>query len=417
MPQLNDAQVRAAKPVAGKTTCLYDSGGLHLLISSTGSKVWRLKYRFAGKENRISLGAYPLVSLKEARQARDEARRQLLQGINPSAERKARKQQEQIDATNSFQQQALEWFARQKTRWVESHTRDVERRLNANLFPDLGALPIDKITPVQVLETLRKMENRGAVDLAHRVMQVASQVFRYAIACGRCAVDPTAGLRGALTPHVHRHQPAIEPDAFPALLRAIDQYAGQGGEAQTQRALQCLALTFVRTKELVEATWDEIDLDKAQWLIRAERMKMKRDFLVPLSTQAIALLREQQRTCRNSLYVWPGRNIRVPMSNNTLLFALYRMGYRSKMTGHGFRAVASTILNEQGWRHDVIEKQLAHEPENRVRAAYNRAEYLPERTRMMQWWADALDALRQGRVVPASMPAPRLFAVNSDLTP
>lgn len=399
MPQLNDAQVRAAKPTPGKTTCLYDSGGLHLLISPTGSKAWRLKYRYNGKENRISLGAYPLVSLKEARQSRDDARRQLLQGINPSAERKARRQQESIDATNSFQQQALEWFDRQKILWVDSHTRDVLRRLQANLFPDLGPLPIDKITPVQVLDTLRKMENRGAVDLAHRVMQVASQVFRYAIACGRCTVDPTAGLRGALTPHVQKHQPAIQPDELPALLRAIDQYAGQGGEVQTQRALQFLALTFVRTKELIDATWDEIDLDKAQWLIGAERMKMKRDHVVPLSTQALAILDAQRRTCRNSAYVWPGRNIRVPMSNNTLLFALYRLGYRSKMTGHGFRAVASTVLNEQGWRHDVIEKQLAHEPENRVRAAYNRAEYLPERTRMMQWWADSLDALRQGGAV------------------
>lgn len=407
----------AAKPTPGKTTRLYDTGGLYLDISPTGSKAWRLKYRYNGRENRISLGTYPMVSLKEARQQRDDARRQLLQGINPSAERKARRQQEQIDATNSFQTQALEWFDRQKSRWVESHTRDVERRLQANLFPDLGPLPIDRITPVQVLETLRKMENRGAIDLAHRVMQVASQVFRYAIACGRCTLDPTAGLRGALTPHVPKHQPAIEPDELPALLHAMDQYAAQGGEAQTQRALQFLALTFVRTKELVEAPWDEIDLEQGRWLIDAQRMKMKRDFLVPLSTQAIALLREQQRTCRNSVYVWPGRNIRVPMSNNTLLFALYRLGYRSKMTGHGFRAVASTILNEQGWRHDVIEKQLAHEPENRVRAAYNRAEYLPERIRMMQHWADHLDALRAGHAAqPPVLQPSRLFVVNPDLT-
>jgi integrase len=394
MPQINDAAVRAAKPTPGKTTRLYDTAGLYLDISPTGSKAWRLKYRYNGRENRISLGAYPLVSLKEARQARDDARRQLLQGIDPSAERKARRQQAQIDATNSFQQQALEWFERQKILWVDSHTSDVKRRLQANLFPDLGPLPIDRITPVQVLDTLRKMEARGAVDLAHRVMQVASQVFRYAIACGRCTVDPTAGLRGALTPHVQKHQPAIQPDELPTLLHAIDHYTEQGGEAQTQRALQFLALTFVRTKELIEATWDEIDLDKAQWLIAASRMKMKRDHLVPLSTQALAILDEQRRTCRGSVYVWPGRNTRVPMSNNTILFALYRMGYRSKMTGHGFRAVASTLLNEQGWRHDVIEKQLAHEPENRVRAAYNRAEYLPERIKLMQHWADHLDALR-----------------------
>ncbi|NNM64585.1 MAG: tyrosine-type recombinase/integrase [Burkholderiales bacterium] len=409
--------MRAAKPTPGKTTRLYDSGGLHLVISPTGSKAWRLKYRYNGRENRISLGAYPLISLKEARQARDDAKRQLLQGIDPSAERKARRQQAQVDATNSFQQQALEWFERQKILWVDSHTRDVERRLQANLFPDLGPLAIDRITPVQVLDTLRKMEARGAVDLAHRVMQVAAQVFRYAIACGRCATDPTSGLRGALTPHVQKHQPAIDPDELPTLLHAIDRYATEGGEAQTQRALQFLALTFVRTKELIEATWDEIDLAKAQWIITAPRMKMKRDHVVPLSTQALAILEEQQRTCRNSTYVWPGRNTRVPMSNNTLLFALYRMGYRSKMTGHGFRAVASTILNEQGWRHDVIEKQLAHEPENRVRAAYNRAEYLPERVRLMQHWGDHLDALRQGRTAQAPAHTPRLFVVNSDLTP
>ncbi len=416
MPQLTDSAVRAAKPASGKTTRLYDSGGLYLDITAGGSKGWRLKYRYNGRENRISLGAYPLVSLKEARQQRDDAKRQLLQGIDPSAERKARRQQAQIDATNSFQQQALEWFERQKILWVDSHTRDVERRLRVNLFPDLGPLPIDRITPVQVLETLRKMEARGAHDLAHRVMQVASQVFRYAIACGRCTIDPTAGLRGALTPHVQKHQPAIQPDELPTLLHAIDHYTAQGGEAQTERALQFLALTFVRTKELIEATWDEIDLDKAQWLIAAPRMKMKRDFLVPLSTQALAILKEQQRACRNSLYVWPGRNTRVPMSNNTVLFALYRMGYRSKMTGHGFRAVASTILNEQGWRHDVIEKQLAHEPENRVRAAYNRAEYLPERIKLMQHWADHLDALRYGDALKTPMQRRHLFAVNSDLT-
>uniref|UniRef100_E6PQF7 Putative integrase n=1 Tax=mine drainage metagenome TaxID=410659 RepID=E6PQF7_9ZZZZ len=418
MPQLTDSAVRAAKPAPGKkTNRLFDGGGLYLDITQAGSKGWRLKYRYNGRENRISLGAYPLVSLKEARQQRDDAKRQLLQGIDPSAERKGRRQQAQIDATNSFQQQALEWFERQKILWVDSHTRDVERRLRANLFPDLGPLPIDRITPVQVLDTLRKMEARGAHDLAHRVMQVASQVFRYAIACGRCTIDPTAGLRGALTPHVQKHQPAIQPDELPTLLHAIDHYTAQGGEAQTQRALQFLALTFVRTKELIEATWDEIDLDKAQWLIAAPRMKMKRDFLVPLSTQALALLQEQQRACRNSLYVWPGRNTRVPMSNNTLLFALYRMGYRSKMTGHGFRAVASTILNEQGWRHDVIEKQLAHEPENRVRAAYNRAEYLLERSRLMQHWGDQLAALRKGHVLKTPMQPCHLLAVNSDLTP
>ena len=413
MSTLTDAQARAAQPKAGKLTRLFAGGGLYLEITKTGSKGWRLKYRYGGVEKRLSFGAYPLVSLKEARQARDDAKRLLIQGIDPSAVRQANKAQAQIDATKSFQHIATEWFERQRRIWVDSHTRDVKRRLQADLYPDLGPLAIDRITPVQVLDTLRKIEARGAFDLAHRVKQVASQVFNYGIASGRCTVDPCVGLKKALTPHVAKHQPAIRPDEFPQLLHAIDQYAAQGGELQTQRALWFLALTFVRTKELTEATWGEIDFDKAQWLILAPRMKMKRDFIVPLSTQALAILRQQQAACRNSVYVWPGRNTRTTMSNNTLLFALYRMGYRSKMTGHGFRTVASTILNEQGWRHDVIERQLAHEEENKVRAAYNRAEYLPERIKLMQHWADHIDTLRAGRQEPeTSTGSKQVQAVN-----
>jgi integrase len=246
-----------------------------------------------------------------------------------------------------------------------------------------------------LLAAVRKIEARGAYDLAHRVLGVASQVFRYGVATGRCERDPAPDLRGALTPHKGRNQAAVTPDELPELLRKINGY-GEIGDKLTALALRLLALTFVRTSELIGAEWKEIDLDGAVWIIPAERMKMKSEHVVPLSMQAIAILRELQPLAGGSRYVFPGRNPDKPISNNTMLFALYRLGYKGKMTGHGFRAVASTMLNESGFPADVIERQLAHCERNEVRGAYNRAEYLPQRRAMVQQWADMLDALAQG---------------------
>jgi integrase len=276
----------------------------------------------------------------------------------------------------------------------------VLRRLESNLFPELGDKPIAEITAPMLLAAVRKIEHRGAHDLAHRVLQVASQIFRYGVATGRCERDPAPDLRGALTPHKGRHQAAVMPEELPALLRAIDGY-GALGDQLTGYALRLLALTFVRTGELIGATWDEIDLDAAVWIIPAARMKMKTEHVVPLSRQAVNVLREVRAIGGGSRYVFPGRNLDKPISNNTMLFALYRLGYKGKMTGHGFRAVASTILNEAGFRPDVIERQLAHCERNEIRGAYNRAEYLPERRAMMQQWADMIDALAAGaQVIP-----------------
>jgi len=289
----------------------------------------------------------------------------------------------------------LKWYENQKSTWVSTHAKDVLRRLEGNLFPTLGELPLSEVEPVDLLATVRKIEERGARDLAHRVLQVAGQVFRYGVATQRCQRDPTPDLRGALKPHKAHNQPAVRPEELPALLRAIDNYETIG-DRQTCLALNLCALTFTRTTELISAEWSEIDLDEGLWTIPAARMKMRNEHLVPLATQAVAILRQLKETCCGSRFVFPGRNSDKPMSNNTMLFALYRMGYKGKMTGHGFRAVASTILNEQCYRPDVIERQLAHCEQNEVRGAYNRAEYLKERSVMMQEWADYLNKLRVG---------------------
>jgi integrase len=278
----------------------------------------------------------------------------------------------------------------------------VQRRLETNLFPDLGGRPLAEISPPDLLAAVRKVERRGAYDLAHRMLSVASQVFRYGVATGRCERDPTPDLRGALTPHRSRNQAAVKAEEVPDLLRAISGY-DQVGDRQTALALRLLAMTFVRTGELIGATWDEFDLDDENsiWIVPATRMKMRTEHVVPLSKQATAVLKELQELAGGSRYILPGRNPDKPISNNTLLFALYRLGYKRRQTGHGFRAIASTFLNEAGFRSDVIERQLAHCERNDVRGAYNRAEYLPERRDMMQQYADMLDALAAGaQVIP-----------------
>jgi len=379
---------------------LHDGDGLYLWVYRDGRKYWRMRYWQAGKEKSLSIGVYPRITLSEAREKQEELRKQLDADLDPSAERKATNLRKKLSAENSFEAVALEWYNKQLHTWVPHHADGVKRRLEANIFPVLGKRPLDQIEAPELLQAIRAIETRGSYDLAHRVLQVCGQVFRYGIATGRCTHNLSADLRGALTPHVKQHQAAVRSEELPDLLRAIAAYDEVGGK-QTRLALQLLAQTFVRTKELIGAEWAEIDLANALWIIPARRMKMRAEHVVPLTRQGLAILSELKEISGGSRYVFPGRNRDKPISNNTMLFALYRLGYKGKMTGHGFRAVASTILNEAGFQPDVIERQLAHCERNQVRGAYNRAEYLPERKRMMQHWTDYLDRIEAGaKIIP-----------------
>ncbi|MEO6830426.1 MAG: integrase arm-type DNA-binding domain-containing protein, partial [Acidobacteriaceae bacterium] len=377
---------------------LHDGEGLYLWVFANGRKHWRFRWRVDGKERLLALGQYPHVSLAEARKQRDKMQGQREHDLDPSAERMAEIQRKRIADANSLETVAKEWYGKQVHVWSASHIRDVKRRLEGNIFPILGQRPIAEIEAPELLSAIRKIESRGSYDLAHRVLQVCGQVFRFGIATGRCNRDLSKDLHGALTPHQKQHQAAVRPEELPALMRAIAGY-DRLGSSQVRLALQLLALTFVRTGELIGATWDEFKLDEKVWVIPAERMKMRAEHIVPLPTQTLALLAELKPLSGYSRFILPGRNAAKTLSNGAMLMALKRLGYRGKMTGHGFRSVASTVLNEQGFRPDVIERQLSHCERNAIRGAYNRAEYLPERKRMMQWWADYLDSLLNGSKV------------------
>lgn len=386
---LTDTAIRVAKS-EGKARKMFDGGGLFLLVTEAGGKHWKLKYRHAGKEKLLSFGSHPQVSLRAARERREEAKRQLAQGINPSLAR-------HLAQGSTVEVVANEWLAQQEHVWVPSHTVTVRQRLRQFIFPALGSRPVAEVKPPELLAMLRAIESRGTHETAHRVKQVCSQVFRFAVATGRAERDPTADLRGALAPVKRGHFATItEPRAVGALLRAIDTY---DGDLITRCALRFAPLVFVRPGELRKAQWDEFDLAAAEWRIPAQRMKMKRQHIVPLSTQALGVLTEAKAISSASLYVFPsGRSSSRPMSDGTISAALRRMGYEAGvMTGHGFRSMASTLLNEMGtWSADAIERQLAHSPSDDVRAAYNYAQFLSERRRMMQAWADYLDSLRAG---------------------
>lgn len=401
---LTDTAIRNAKPgttPAGKPTDkpykLADSGGLYLEVSPKGGKYWRLKYRFEGKEKRLAFGVYPEVTLKEARQKRDEARKKLSQGIDPSAERKATK----TAASETFEAIYREWLDKFGPGWAESHKENIMRRIEKDMLPWIGARPIVELKAADLLAALRRIEARGALESAHRTKQAVGQVFRYAVATGRAERDPTADLRGALPPASKGFFAAItEPRAIGELLRAIDGYQGS---FVVRCALRLAPLVFVRPGELRAAEWAEIDPERAEWRIPAHRMKMKDAHIVPLSRQALAILDELRPLTGAGRFLFPGeRAPNRPISDGTLNAALRRLGYASdEMTGHGFRAMACSLLNEQGWNRDAIERQLAHAERNKVRASYHRAEHLAERRRMMQGWADYLDGLRAGAdVVP-----------------
>jgi integrase len=390
---LTDTKIRQAKTPA-KPTKLSDERGLFLLLAPSGGRWWRYKYRFAGKERLLSLGTYPDVSLAKAREAREEARRLLAEGMDPSAARQQEKRAKAEASANDFETLARDWLENVKPAWAPVYHGDTLKRFEAFIFPGLGRTPIAKVSAKDLLALLRKVEARGTIETAHKVARACGQVFRFGIATGRCERNPAPDLRGALKARPKpKHMAALPASELPTFLRNIENY---DGELQTRLALRLLALTFVRTNELRRATWPEIDLDKAEWTIPADRMKTKLPHHVPLSKQAVEAFKNLRELNGRWRWVFAGRAPTSPMSKNTVLFALYRMGYHSRMTGHGFRALASTTLNEMGYRPDVIERQLAHIEKNAVRAAYHRSQYLEERTTMMQAWADFLDTQREG---------------------
>lgn len=392
---LSDTAIRNAKPT-DKTQRLADGGGMYLEIPTTGGKLWRLKYRFGGKEKRLALGSYPDTGLKEAREKREQARKLLAAGIDPGEHRKAAKAAGEEKAANSFEVIAREWFTKQSKTWAASHSSKIMLRLEKDIFPWLGPRPIADVSAPEILSCLRRVESRGAVESSHRILQNCGQIMRYAIATGRATLNPADALKGALTPVQATHRAAItEPKAIGALLRAIDDYQGA---LITKCALRMAPLVFVRPGELRQAEWTEIDLEKAQWNIPAERMKTREAHLVPLSSQAVAILTELAALTGRGRYVFPGaRTPKRPMSNNAILAALRRMGYaKDEMSGHGFRAMARTILDEVlHVRPDYIEHQLAHAVRDPNGRAYNRTAHLAERIAMMQQWADYLDTLKQ----------------------
>ena len=403
---LSDTTIRTAKP-ADKPQRLFDGGGLYLEVSPAGGKLWRLKYRHGGKEKRLALGAYPDTGLKDARDKRDAARKLLAAGVDPGEQRKAAKAAGEDRAANSFEVIAREWHTKQSATWVELHASRIMLRMENDIFPWLGSRPIADITAKEFLATVNRIVDRGAVESAHRVLQNCGQVLRYAIATGRAERNPVADLRGALPPVKQTHLAAItDPHAIGGLLRAMDAYQGS---FVTKCALRLAPLVFVRPGELRQAEWAEFDLDAAQWNLPAEKMKMREPHLVPLAPQAVAILRELHALTGCGRYLFPSaRGRQRPMSNNAVLSALRRMGYATtEMSGHGFRAMARTVLDEVlHFRPDYIEHQLAHAVKDPNGRAYNRTAHLAERRKMMAGWADYLDNLKAGgNVVPMTRKA------------
>ncbi len=401
---LSDVTARKANPKE-KPYKLADGGGMYLEVMPNGSKYWRLKYRFAGKEKRLALGVYPDVPLALARQWRDEARKLLAQGVDPAEHKKAVKAAGAESAANSFEVIAREWFGKFSTKWTKGHADKIIQRLERDIFPWMGGRPVAEITPPELLAVLRRIEARGALETAHRALANVQNVFAYAVATGRAQRNPAPDLKGALPPYRRdKHFAAItEPAKIGELMRAI---AGYSGGIVTRCALQLSPYVMLRPGEVRNAQWCEIDLEAALWTIPAERMKMREPHLVPLSRQVIEILRGIQPLTGHGKYVFPGeRDHNRPMSDNAVRSALRRLGYgNDEITPHGFRAMASTALDNLGYDTKLIERQLAHEEPNKVKAAYKRElwkMYLPERRKMMQEWADYLDALAAGaKVIP-----------------
>ena len=395
---LTDMKVQKAKS-KDKPISLFDGGGLYLLIAPSGGKLWRFKYRFNNKEKKLAFGSYPEISLQDARQRREDARRLLANDVDPDAVRKAQKQAK-TEETETFEVIAREWHTAFTPSWTARHGATILSRLNHDLIPWLGSRPINEIKAPELLSVLRRAESRGALELAHRLRAIAGQVFRYAVATGRAERDPSGDLRGAIPPPKVKHHAAItDPKEVAPLLRALDGY--QGGFV-VKCALRLAPLLFVRPGELRHAEWAEINLDEAVWNIPAHKMKMKQAHIVPLCNQVIGILKELQEYTGAGRYAFPSvRTHARPMSENTVNAALRHAGYdKDTMTGHGFRAMARTILDEVlHVRPDYIEHQLAHAVRDPNGRAYNRTAHLEERRKMMQTWADYLDELKAGAVV------------------
>ncbi len=390
---LTDAKVRTSKP-GPKPIKMADGGGLYLEVRPSGTKLWRYRYRLADKENIFAIGEYPEVSLAGARAEHEKARLLVKQGVHPSHNRQIERLSNLAANANTFEAVAREWISKKSPRWTPYYLGQVESFLGADVFPYIGKLPIRSVTAAHLLEIIRRIEGRGAATVALLVRQWSSAIFRYAVATLRADNDPAAALRGAIhRPKIEHHKP-LSREQIVEFMVALEKY---GGYRTTVIALRLMLLTFVRTVELRKALWVELDLENAEWRIPAERMKMREPHIVPLSRQAVILLEELKTYTGGRGFLFP--NYRRPkecMTATTLNRALERMGFNGKksigFSAHGFRATASTLLNEMGYRSDVIERQLAHAERDKVRASYNQAEYMEERTAMMQWWADFLES-------------------------
>lgn len=385
---------QAAQPKE-KPYKLADGGGMYLEVMPNGSKYWRLKYRWLGKEKRLAFGVFPEVTLAEAREKREETRKLLAKGTDPSEAKKQEKRQAVIDANNTFQSVALEWMDVQKDRWSQGYTQKTLRRLEMHVFPYIGNRPISQITPPELLECLRKVEKTGALDMAGRARELCGQVFRYGIQTGRCERDAAADLRGALKSRKTEHFRTIDEKEIPAFLKALNENKARIFE-RTRRAVLLSLLTFGRPKEIRMAKWSDIDFDDALWTLSSDIMKSKRDHIVPLSKQALAVLREQKEETGHikTDYVFPSQvNPRNCMSDGTVNRAIERLGFGEKMVAHGVRALARTTIREKlGYDSEIIEKQLAHKTKNPLGEAYDRTQFLPQRKNMMQAWSDYLDS-------------------------
>ncbi|MDX3928992.1 MAG: integrase arm-type DNA-binding domain-containing protein [Shinella sp.] len=403
---LTENACKNAKP-SEKPRKISDGGGLFLLVQPTGSKLWRQAYRFNGKQKLLSHGSYPAVSLQEARERREAVKALLAKDVDPSLDRRVGQTRRKMSAEVTFELVAKEWFANQKLAWTERYATRLWTRIETDIIAVIGKRPIDGIEPLEVLEAVRAIEKRGSLNMAGRVLQTCGQVFRYAVATQRVKSDPTRDLRGALRkPVAVKHRPAMKASELGGFFKALATYTG---EERTVLAIRFVLHTMVRTSEARLAEWGEIDLDGDEpvWCIPAGRMKMRNEHIVPLTPQVVDILRKLKKLSGSSKYVFPAQTREGVISQNTLIYALYRMGYHSRATVHGFRGTASTLLNEQGFNRDWIEKQLAHTDRDEVRSAYNSARWLPGRRKMLAWWSDYLDMVEAGK-------EPKLTAVQGE---
>lgn len=411
VPPLTQLEIRNAKP-RDKSYKLADGGGLYLEVMPTGSKLWRLKYRRPdGSENRLSFGGYPNVSLADARTKRDAIRKIIAAGGDPAQVREIAAREARRASGNTFEKVAREWHGSLLKTWRPQTAKDILNRLERDIYPSFGHLPIDQVEPSDVLDAIRSVEKRGALEIAKRLLQNCVRIFRYAKRCGYVRFNPAEDLREVLEPQEENHFAAIGPDDLPGFLRALYQNQASMG-LPTRIAMHLMLLLFVRTSELIETPWTEIDeavLRSADWIIPWQRMKRgkrrvkpnKNDHHVPLPRQAKALLQELRQLTGHGIYLFPNtRDPHRPMSNNTLLKAIERMGYKGDMTGHGFRALAMTTLKERlGYRHEVVDRQLAHAQKDKLESAYDRARYMNERREMMQRWADYVEEVAANSLV------------------